>query len=119
MSGQSFVAYRQDADHFEIVFFGGPLDGSRVLTDVFPKSETFAHRLHQRSYLYTYQQVETKVFHAHHSGFGTEAGAMSDGNLQSPSFLGRWLNQFRYRVTEKDIRELLEQRGWIGPTIVN
>jgi hypothetical protein len=61
---QRYVAYRASSDEFEIRFFGGPLDGARIQTDIFPDCETFLHRVRGRSYSYRYEQVSSLRFHA-------------------------------------------------------
>ena len=66
---QKFVAYRNISDEFEIRFYGGPLDGARVKTDVFPDSEEFVHVFQQRQYYYRYTQVDAGHFEAHLAGF--------------------------------------------------
>jgi|GEM_PF-3081317 len=66
---QRFVAYRSISDEFEIRFYGGPLDGARIKTDVFPDSEEFVHVFQQRQYYYRYTQVDAGHFKAQLSGF--------------------------------------------------
>ncbi|MCP4193013.1 MAG: hypothetical protein P8N76_09530 [Pirellulaceae bacterium] len=66
---QLFVAYGCPSDEFDIVFYGGPLDGARVRTDVFPDSKTFTHRVGQRNYTYRYTQISSSRFHAHLNSF--------------------------------------------------
>ena len=66
---QEFVAYRSISDEFEIRFYGGPLDGARIKTDVFPDSEEFVHVFQQRQYYYRYTQVDAGHFKAQLSGF--------------------------------------------------
>ena len=61
---QRYVAYRASSDEFEIRFFGGPLDGARICTDIFPDCETFVHRVRDRSYSYHYRRVSELRFHA-------------------------------------------------------
>ena len=62
--GQRYIAYRASSDEFEICFFGGPLDGARIRTDIFPDCEMFVHRVRSRSYSYRYKQVSRFRFHA-------------------------------------------------------
>ena len=66
---QRFVAYRSISDEFEIRFYGGPLDGARIKTDVFPDSEEFVHVFQHRQYYYRYTQVDAGHFKAQLSGF--------------------------------------------------
>ena len=61
---QHYVAYRASADEFEVRFYGGPLDGARIRTDVFPDCSTFSHRVRDRSYTYRYQRVSNLRFDA-------------------------------------------------------
>lgn len=65
----SFVAYRSCSDEYQVYFFGGPLDGSQILTDIFPDSDSLIHRVGSRLYVYRYRQVDKTVFHAHLVGF--------------------------------------------------
>ena len=62
--GQRYVAYRATADEFEIYFFGGPLDGARIRTDIYPDCEMFVHRVRSRSYPYRYARVSRFRFDA-------------------------------------------------------
>jgi hypothetical protein len=64
-----FVSYRSQADFFEVKYFGGPLDGSKIITDVFPDSESFVHRVSDRSYVYRYRRTGPTHFRADMSGF--------------------------------------------------
>ncbi len=61
---QHYIAYGASSDEFEIKFFGGPLDGSRIRTDILPDSEAFCHRVNGRRYFYEYHRVSKELFHA-------------------------------------------------------
>lgn len=61
---QPYVAYRAASDEYEVRFFGGPLDGARIRTDVFPDCSTFVHRVHNRVYTYRYHRVGNLRFDA-------------------------------------------------------
>lgn len=62
--GQQFLAYRACSDEFEIKFFGGPLDGAHIVTDVFPDAEAFTHHVRGRHYIYRYKRMSKSLFHA-------------------------------------------------------
>ena len=68
---QRFISYRSISDQFEIRFFGGPLDGARIVTDILPDNETFVHRIHDRNYVYRYRYVSKGCFHARLDAFET------------------------------------------------
>lgn len=61
---QRYVAYRAASDEYEVVFYGGPLDGAKIATDIYPDSQIFVHRVSDRSYYYRYAQVSDLEFHA-------------------------------------------------------
>ncbi len=62
---QDYIAYRSLSDQFEVRFFGGPLDGAKIVTDIFPDHDAFAHRVLGRVYVYRYVRVSGERFHAH------------------------------------------------------
>ena len=66
---QTFIAYRSLADEFEVCFVDGPLDGTKIRTDVSPNSDWFIHRVRERTYVYRYLQVSPHVFYANLDGF--------------------------------------------------
>ena len=61
---QRYVAYRASSDEYEVEFFGGPLDGALMSTDIFPDDQTFVHRVRDQSYFYRYRRVSELQFHA-------------------------------------------------------
>lgn len=67
---QSYLSYRSQADAFSVEFAGGPLDGAKILTDVFPHTDFFVHRLRERSYTYRYRQMGPTSFVAELHSFG-------------------------------------------------
>ncbi len=72
MSGndrQRFVAYRSESDEVKIRFFGGPFDGSSIMTDEFPTNTEFAHQVGDRRYRYQYVQISSCEFSARFDGF--------------------------------------------------
>ncbi len=66
---QPFIAYRAQSDEFEILFVGGPLDGTSITTDISPNRDWFIHRVRERTYVYRYLQVSPHVFYANLDGF--------------------------------------------------
>lgn len=86
---QPYISYRAEADQFRIRFTGGPLDGAEVVTDVFPDSELFVHRVGGRDYLYKYSRTGRLEFTARLHGF------------EGPR-----------RPAE------LDDRGWLWPTLI-
>ena len=67
-SKRRFVAYRQTADEVRVRFVGGPLDGASFLTDEWPNTKVFIHRVGSRDYRYFYRQVTTHEFIAAYCG---------------------------------------------------
>lgn len=65
-----YVAYRSESDAYFVEFSGGPLDGARIVTDVRPDTDCFAHRHRGRCYTYRYQQIGPTRFVAQLASFG-------------------------------------------------
>lgn len=63
-STQRYIAYRSEADICRVRFFGGPLDGQEITTDVRPDCEFFVHHVGNQKYTYQYKQLEPAVFRA-------------------------------------------------------
>lgn len=117
---QPFTPYRQHADRFDILFVGGPLDGAKIQTDVFPDCETFTHRVRKKTYCYRYRRISQEAFEAKFLGFGNPIPP-SDRRPSTTWFdlFGRkWNFRMKYRVTEKEIREQLGVEGFEGESAV-
>ena len=66
---QRYVAYRSQSDEVKIRFFGGPLDGSSIVTDELPTTTEFVHQVGDRRYRYRYVQISPCEFSARFEGF--------------------------------------------------
>ncbi|MEM9656725.1 MAG: hypothetical protein AAF961_00055 [Planctomycetota bacterium] len=61
---QHYVAYGSASDEFDVYFFGGPLDGAYMRTDILPECGSFVHRLRDKTYSYRYERISSFRFHA-------------------------------------------------------
>lgn len=66
---QRYVAYRSQSEEVKIRFFGGPLDGSSIMTDEIPTTTKFVHQVGDRCYLYRYVQISPSEFSARFDSF--------------------------------------------------
>lgn len=81
--GQRYVSYRDDADHFSVRFFSGPLDGAEIITDVFPDNRMFVHHVNGRDYLYSYERVGINRFDATLHSFASPQRPLDDSDAWS------------------------------------
>ena len=65
---QRYAAYRSESDEVKIRFFGGPLDGSSIMTDELPTNTEFVHQVGDRRYRYRYVQISPCEFSARFDG---------------------------------------------------
>ena len=54
--------------HYEVRFFGGPLDGASVATDERPNCPYFVHQHLAREYLYRYRRLTAHAYRADFDG---------------------------------------------------